>query len=257
MLNQHAKWRRAFTLVELLVVIGVIALLIAMLLPALVRARKTASQVACASNLRQIGVAFLQYGAENRDFMPAFQIQTVPGMTLSDIELSSWPYALSRYLGKQVTDPDRPTQLAKLSKVFACAEFSPMTYEGAYCGYGVNFPDVFCNMGPGLCRAAEGAPHFRDYRKLQSTLAMAMDAEGVRGGGGGTLAYLAVFSARVPEGSLGFAIQNGVPYDRHKKGVNVLYFDWHVDWRLRKEIMSKNPANYNQKFWGPPDSHWH
>lgn len=65
--------RRAFTLVELLVVVGVIAVLIAILLPALTAARQQAMTVQCLSNLRQLATVAIQYTVEHRgSFPPAY-----------------------------------------------------------------------------------------------------------------------------------------------------------------------------------------
>ena len=62
--------QNGFTLVELLVVISIIALLIAMLLPAVKRARESARAVACLSNLKQFGLAFRMYAADNKHLLP-------------------------------------------------------------------------------------------------------------------------------------------------------------------------------------------
>jgi prepilin-type N-terminal cleavage/methylation domain-containing protein len=60
----------AFTLVELLVVLAVIGILVALLLPALSRARDRARGAQCVSNLRQWGLAYRQYADDNRDYLP-------------------------------------------------------------------------------------------------------------------------------------------------------------------------------------------
>src|SRR5258708_2639186 len=70
--------RNAFTLVELLVVIGIIGLLISILLPALSRAREAAAGVKCLSNLRTLGMAVSMYNGENKGHYPGRGISGGP-----------------------------------------------------------------------------------------------------------------------------------------------------------------------------------
>ena len=89
----------AFTLVELLVVISIIAILIALLLPALAAARLDAESVVDASNLRQIGLGFAEYAQANRDYFPAAVAGETPGNAWFGGWAPTWDDAIAPYLG--------------------------------------------------------------------------------------------------------------------------------------------------------------
>ncbi len=80
----RAKRSTAFTLVELLVAIGILAVLIAILLPSLNKARDTANRVKCGSNLRQLGQAMQLYSNANDGMPPRTYFEAGPGKPFTD-----------------------------------------------------------------------------------------------------------------------------------------------------------------------------
>lgn len=179
------KTYSGFTLVELLVVIGIIALLIAILMPALSAARAQAKSVTSLSNLRQIGIGLVQYRVENKGYYPVAAYVSMP-------DRARWRWADAIYAYMKNTEVYLSPQLdeaqrARMNKPFNHTTTNTAPTAAAYTkdtifygGYGYNWQ----YLGNG--RTTGGAREFfakagSGVRKTSRTVAVA-DTHGTRNG---------------------------------------------------------------------------
>lgn len=116
-----------FTMVELLVVISIITILASLLLPALKNAMATSRKIACASNMRQLGLAIANYANDYAEFMP---------MAANDVTKITWDGVIRGYLGPELSLSQMMAGQAprywSSNKLFACPADKIPRYSDTY-----------------------------------------------------------------------------------------------------------------------------
>jgi len=219
--------KRAFTLVELLVVIGIIALLIAILLPALGKAREASQKTVCLSNLRQLGTAMQLYATEYKDFIPIGYMSqkqfsyVVNWNNANGARVSQMGFLV---VGNTIKD----------GKAFYCpSEEDPMFMYDTPVNvwpFDKTPPDPHLTQaGLGHTRFSYNARPSAEWFPLPSTQVFPNPMNKKS-----QLKNKALLADLV--------ISKGDVVRRHKKGINVLYGSWSGQW-VPLEDFNKNPWN--------------
>lgn len=222
---------RAFTLIELLVVIAIIAILAAMLLPALSKAKSKAITIQCASNLKQWGVALNMYSGDFKSYFPDL---TQPGAQ----DLSWMPYTFNTsfypsYLYKN--HAGTTTQERSLNDVLFCPDDLWHRYVEQQPGYSTNLIG-YCYL-PG--RASDG-----DISVDDNYNSMGLQNWFTRKKFDGSFRRAPIMVDRLQQNGSGWML-DGVDLSVHRgrgnvpTGGNFLYEDGHVDWH---KFNVNNPA---------------
>lgn len=134
--------RNGFTLIELLVVVAIISVLVAMLLPALGKAKKAAKELGCQSNLRQLALAHFMYGDDWNGWitpLPPLAVYTACWTWIPDYNHQAWMPLIIPYIAKSLkSDYDAA---GKIKNVFRCP-FDPSDWCWGQKGSYIVWPEI-------------------------------------------------------------------------------------------------------------------